>query len=146
MTNTAEKIIQQSGVVGMKWGIRRSRATLARARASGGGAFPKDHSKREEARIISKHTGSSKKKISELDTKELQELVNRLNLEKQYSSLVAGHQKADGFTKRLIKDIGKEQASRVAKAAVSVGVEQLIKKHGGANGEVIAKRLSPKKK
>ena len=63
------------GILGMKWGVRRTEAQLARAR---GKTNSEDH---ETAKAL------KKKKVSELSNAELRKLNERKQLENQYSQL-----------------------------------------------------------
>lgn len=72
-----EDILVHYGIKGMKWGVRRSEAQLRRARAK------KDNRSSDKKR----HDSNRKKGAPALDDKELQALVNRMNLEQNYSRL-----------------------------------------------------------
>lgn len=54
------------GVKGQKWGVRKARTPSA---------------------DVKTHRANKKKKLAELDDKELQKLVNRMNMEQQYGRL-----------------------------------------------------------
>lgn len=92
-------ILVHYGVLGMKWGVRRSPAELARAR---GERAPKNAKKKTSffskktvkkkavkasAKSSSKKEESSKKTPGEMTTDELQAAVRRLELEKRYRDL-----------------------------------------------------------
>lgn len=92
-------ILVHYGVKGMKWGIRRSPAELARAR---GERAPKTTKKKTSffskktvkkkpekapAKASTKKETSSKKTPSEMTNDELQAAVRRLELEKRYRDL-----------------------------------------------------------
>lgn len=77
------------GVLGMKWGVRRSGAQLARARKSRKQSEP-DHDDYKKAH--------SSKSVRSMSDKELREINNRLNMEKQYADLT----KKAGNGKKLV--------------------------------------------
>lgn len=91
-------ILCHHGIKGMKWGVRRSEAELARARGETpkvssskskktGGIFQKKaKSQKSTAQNASKSKPKSKN-ISEMSDDELRSMVNRLQLEKQYRDL-----------------------------------------------------------
>lgn len=76
--DTVEDVLEHFGIKGMQWGVRRN----AHGDSSSGAS--------DDALRVA----SSKKKIKKgstkaLTTKELQDVVNRMNLEQQYSRLTA---------------------------------------------------------
>lgn len=81
------------GIKGMRWGIRRTEAQLARARGElpsqqkatnkPGGLF----SKKKKTTAKKEEPKKTEKKISEMSDEELRAKINRLQLEKQYRDL-----------------------------------------------------------
>lgn len=69
-TFDVDAFLEHYGVKGMKWGVR-------------------NRSRRDERRRAKTFGGSKQKKpaASELDDKELQQIVQRMNMERQYNSL-----------------------------------------------------------
>ncbi len=63
------KTLQHYGILGMKWGVRRTPAQLARARGS------------------SESKSDRKNKVKSMSDEELQKAVNRIQLEQRYSQL-----------------------------------------------------------
>lgn len=76
------------GVLGMKWGVRRSPAQLARARGSS----------------KSKSDNSDKKSAKNMSDDELRRVVNRLQMERQYSQLSQSNvSKGKNYAQKVIK-------------------------------------------
>ena len=71
-----DKTLQHYGIPGMKWGVRRSEAQLARAR---GKKSWSDDAK--EAKKI------KKKKVNQMSNSELKKVNERVRLEQEYSRL-----------------------------------------------------------
>lgn len=97
-----ERVLAHYGVKGMQWGRRK---------ASGSNS---GHS--EDAKRAADYKARAKKGgPNALSTKELQDLVTRMNLEKQYSTL--GPPTKGAATKKFIADIllqvGKQQATKL---------------------------------
>lgn len=129
-----EEDAEQSGIKGMRWGIRRERG--ADGTVGGNPINAKDP-----------------RKLSDAD---LRSAVNRMQLERQFSQLQAETSnssrgsKGVNFTKDFLASQGKKQLRRVADKAVDIAVEQAIKQVAGKTGnkhvDEVAKRLKPKKK
>lgn len=64
------------GILGMKWGVRRSPEQLARARGKSSGDTHDDYQK-----------AHSSKSVKSMSDAELRSRLNRLQMEKQYSQL-----------------------------------------------------------
>lgn len=83
------------GILGMKWGVRRSEAQLARARGS------KKETVEPHEDYMKAHKRTSVKTMSD---KELKDRLNRLNMEKQYNQLtVSNTSKGKAFIDEVIK-------------------------------------------
>ena len=91
------------GILGMKWGIRRTPAQLEqkkKPRASD--SYHEDHRK-----------AHSSKKNKFMSDSELRQRINRLQMEKQYSQLTkreksAGHKFVSTVFNEVVKEIAKE--------------------------------------
>ena len=75
-----ENTLVHYGILGMKWGVRRTKAQLARAREMG------ENSPKSED-YIKAHSSKSVKAMSDA---ELRSRLNRLQMEQQYSKLHPG--------------------------------------------------------
>lgn len=76
---TLEDVLQHYGVPGMKWGRRRTREQLARARSA---PDAEEHTRARQLHTVAKAGGTRK-----LSNKDLQDLNTRLNLEQNYRNL-----------------------------------------------------------
>ena len=90
------------GVLGMKWGVRRSEAQLARAR----GKKSSNSSDSESEDYKKAHDSKSVKSMSDA---ELRNRLNRLQMEQQYSKLNPG-----------TVSKGKEVTSKILKAGTTI--------------------------
>ena len=90
------------GVLGMKWGVRRTPAQLARARgerASSSSTTKKSSAKKESSK-------PKKRSVSEMSDDELNKAVRRLQLEQQYRSLNPEKVSAGKrFVDKVLKDV-----------------------------------------
>lgn len=140
-----QRDLLQYGIKGMRWGFRRTPAQLAADKAGENSAAPDG-----DGKSTAKPSGGSPnpKAIKDLDNKELQELVNRLNLEKQYRQLTEKPKKptAKDFIKDLLVDIGKTELSRVVKTGGRIQVEKMLGKQGNVTVKEIAEQLAKQRK
>lgn len=108
------------GVLGMKWGVRRSEAQLASSRKSSKNDSSDDaHDDYKKA-----HDSKSSKSMS---NQELKDRINRLQLEQQYANL---NQKKTSAGKKFVTDVlanaAKQTATNYTAKYMSKGVDFLI--------------------
>lgn len=111
------------GILGMKWGVRRSPAELARARGTKKGSSSSSEakttaksSKKKEA--TSEDSKPKTKSVSEMSEAELREKISRLELEKRYrdlakSAVPAPSKKGSDFVKRVLEKSGENIATQL---------------------------------
>jgi hypothetical protein len=118
MDEHVDEFLEHFGVKGMKWGVRKRRDS------SPGSS---DYERASAAKNVAKTKGTKA-----LSNEELQALVNRMNLEQQYSRLQgpsAGTQFRRGATKFVVStiaDIGKQQIRNLASQAVTDAVKKAM--------------------
>lgn len=86
---TSEEYIYHHGVKGMKWGVRKAERKEYKQKKRQNPSSKKTYNKQIKQRKKTKYTD-----IRNLSNKELQDRVNRMNLERQYSSLLKTQKKA----------------------------------------------------
>jgi hypothetical protein len=97
-----DPILSHHGVKGMKWGVRRSRRQLAKAAQS--------------------RTGKS---VKDLSDEELRTVVNRMQMEQQYSRLTGGGSRRGvvaigaAFAGSVLANVARTQLTNAANAQVS---------------------------
>ena len=131
---TVDDVLEHFGVKGMRWGVRRSDPSGSaggepitikvqngkRVVVKGG----RGHTTSEDAIRTAKSRQIAKKSSTDsLSTKELQDMVNRMNLEKQYSMLTAkpSRLKKGMNAAKIILSIGKTVNEAVAFANSPTG-------------------------
>lgn len=120
-----EDFLAHYGVKGQKWGVRRaSRGT------SSGSSIVKPHADA----LMAKEAKTKVKKgsVDALSNTELQSLVSRMNLEKQYKTLAppSSKQRAGKFLAETLANVGKQQASKAVNDQVSKRIAKIIASAG----------------
>jgi|SRR5262245_15864714 len=110
-----DEFLAHYGVKGMHWGVRRNRP-------SGGGSSNPSTATKPKPKPRQSADATAAKKLKEkskhggadsLSNKELQTLVTRMNLEKQYSKLNEGDvSKGKKFFDEFIKPVGEQELKR----------------------------------
>lgn len=113
------------GVLGMKWGVRRTEAELARSR----GHTQSDNEPAGKKKAASKHA-SSKGNLKKMSDEELKSQISRLELEKRYSDLVrdttpAKKKKGKDFVMGILEQSGKNIGGQLATYAMGTAVNKM---------------------
>lgn len=96
-----DDVLVHYGILGMKWGVRRTEAQLARARGKSKSSSDEEHEDYKKAH--------SSKNVKTMSDAELRSRLNRLQMEQQYSKLSPSN-----------VNKGKEAASKILKTATTV--------------------------
>jgi len=123
MSTDVDDFLAHFGVKGMRWGVRRDRGPDGTV-SGGKGSIVKRQPDSEE------HTVSRQLKsrsVSSLSNKELQTLVNRMNLEAQYSKL-SPSVKSSGldFVKKTLGNAAKTTIQNMLAEAIKTGAQKLV--------------------
>lgn len=111
---TAEDYIAHYGIPGMKWGKRKARTS--------------DRVSKVKRRFGRDSTDEKpkQKSISDMSDTELQNLVNRIQLEKRYAQLTAKEiSPGKKFVSSVLTDASKQTATKYAAKFMSQGVDAL---------------------
>ena len=140
MTNES---LTHYGILGMKWGVRRTPEQLARAR---GRKTSTDDSSNEKKTTKGTLTTTTKKSIKDMSEDELRSKINRLELEKKYRTLVgeekaAGVSKGKAFVSRVVEKIGENTLTNLGTQAANHLLGNLINKMAGVSSTDTAKRI-----
>lgn len=119
--------LRHYGILGMKWGVRRTPAQLARARG-------KSASNSSSSGETKKSTSTTKKKsLSEMSDEDLRKAVNRLQLEQQYRKLnpekvSAGKKFVSTVTKDVMVPAAVEAGKNVVRPLIESALNSAVKK------------------
>ena len=134
-----EQILEHHGIKGMKWGVRKKRAAPSgptpvvtkvvpgkKVKAAGG----QHHSPAQDAIDAAVTRQKARKSsVDSLSNTELRALVQRMQLEQQYSQLKANRQSpAKKFALSLLGNVGKQQATGLANQYATQQVAKLMAK------------------
>ena len=118
------------GVVGMKWGVRRSRpsgassrSTATKARTSKASSKgPQPYTYKSKAQI---RREKRRKKVAAMSDDELRSEINRLQMEKQYRELtMTKDERAEQQAKQFIQKRAEVAASRLADQAITYAMNK----------------------
>lgn len=113
------------GILGMKWGIRRSKAQLQRASPSG-----KKSSSSDDSGDMKNKGPSTKKTTKEMTDDELRKKISRLELEKRYKDLsksdeAAKVSKGKEFVVDVLEKSGKNIATQLSTYVIGEAVNKI---------------------
>lgn len=119
------------GIKGMKWGVRRTEAQLARARGESLDSSSGTKSKKAS-------TSSRSKSVSEMSDDELSRAVRRLQLEQQYRQLnpkkvSAGKRFADKVMKDVVIPAATTTARNILQTVMKRELDRVLKFDTGNN-------------
>lgn len=111
------------GVPGMKWGVRKSKSSSSSRKSN-------RQAKKSYNKTIKSRKKNKYEDISTLSDKELRERTNRMQLERQYASLLRdqsyavnkGKNKTNGILKKNGEEVANESVKRVMKKGVKKAV------------------------
>lgn len=132
-----DDFLAQSGVKGMRWGVRKRdnspsevtvKSTAGKRLSTLGGHNQPAHEDAVKVAVSKQKARSST--TDALSTKELKSLVERMNLEQQYSRLTpqTRSQKTTKFVSEILFGVGKQQATRVANDQATKQINRAMKK------------------
>lgn len=135
------------GILGMKWGIRRTPEQLGHIARNAKKRVQNAYGKYKEKREQSKIDKASKKpvNVSEMSDEDLLKVVNRLQLEKRYSDLMKElHPDKKGRLASVMSDVASNSIKKIADSYVTNKLKKAFKTEEERQAEEL-KRLTTEK-
>jgi len=119
--------LQHHGILGMKWGVRKTPEQLARTKGNVDSASGiVKEAKNVNSSVSSIRSTSRKKDLSSMSDKELRERVNRMNMESQYSMLSSNQtSKGQTYAKNTLEIAGSALVITSSALAIAISIKQL---------------------
>lgn len=118
-----DDVLKHYGIIGQKWGIRRTPAQLGHVTGSKKSGDSVDES--PITKTPKKTPGKSARKVSSMSDEELRQRISRLNMEEQYDNLVERQkQRNTGVVKKLLG----EAAESLGRKALGLAIDKCIDK------------------
>nr|DAV15370.1 MAG TPA: Structural protein [Caudoviricetes sp.] len=133
-------ILVHHGILGMKWGVRRTPEQLARARGKLPSEKERENSKKKETAPAEQ---PQKKSVKEMTDAELNDRIRRLQLEKQYKDLTRDPVKINKG-KAFIEDVMDKSAKNIATQLATYAMGTAVNKALGS--EVVNPKKGQKDK
>ena len=131
------------GVLGMKWGVRRSRKASAKA----GRKSAKQKKEESYSEDYKRVKALKKKKLYEMSNAEIRELNNRMQLETQYKDLKKKNvSKGQKFVTEVVNDVGKQILKDAIKNSVNNAMQDSMSYKTVKNLGINIDKVSNKKK
>ena len=120
--------LRHYGILGMKWGIRRTEAQLAKARGRVSELEDKLNKKTVGKSSSPTNTSSKKKSIKDMSDEELSAKIRRLQMEKQLSDLTKTEAKKVSKGHSFVADVLEKSGKNIATQAVTYGLGIAVNK------------------
>lgn len=126
--------LQHHGIKGQKWGIRRFQN-------KDGSLTPAGRKRQKVQSHEDYNKAHSGKSVKEMSDKELRDVNNRLNMERQYSQLTAKEKSAGSkFVASALTAVGMGLATEYGKKYAKAGIEALPELIGKAAANYVIKK------
>lgn len=127
-------VLVHYGVLGMKWGVRRTPAQLGHRTKSKTIKRSRESPKSKSKEIKSESSSNAKKSIHELSDAELREAISRLELEKRYKELArSANPPKTSEGKKFVENILKKSGENIATQFTTYAMGTLVNKVAGSD-------------
>lgn len=133
------------GVLGMKWGVRRTPEQLARARGKSNTSSTSSGGKKGTS-SNSKSSSSKTRTMSDMSEDELKTKIGRLELEKRYKELMTSvyppkSKEGQKYVTNILKKIGENTAVNLGSQATTHILGNMINKLAGVKSDDVLNRV-----
>jgi len=125
-----KNFLKHYGVIGMKWGIRKTRASSISKKTSStstGKKTAEEETTKNTSSKLSSKTSTRKQPVKKLSDKELRDAINRIEMEKRYNQIHASNvRKGKNVVGDIITSAAKQTASVYTAKYMAKKVEQIL--------------------